>query len=170
MTQAAKVQEPSMEEILASIRRIISDDDATKSTKLSAPMPEPKPSTIASIASRPRQFPPRPSAPTPTSRLDAKDNRDADARSADPDVSADLSMPEVQASPDGLLSRKTRTVIDNAFKSLAGTVNEQKPSTSLEDLVKETLRPMLKLWLDDNLPGLVESIVRAEIERISRMR
>jgi uncharacterized protein len=49
-------------------------------------------------------------------------------------------------------------------------VNEQKPSTSLEDLVKETLRPMLKSWLDDNLPGLVESIVRAEIERISRMR
>ena len=41
---------------------------------------------------------------------------------------------------------------------------------TLEDLVKEMLRPMLKGWLDDNLPGLVERIVRAEIERVSRGR
>ena len=39
---------------------------------------------------------------------------------------------------------------------------------TIEDLVKEMLRPMLKSWLDDNLPGLVERIVRAEIERVSR--
>ena len=39
---------------------------------------------------------------------------------------------------------------------------------TLEDLVKEMLRPMLKSWLDDNLPGLVERIVKAEIERVSR--
>ena len=41
---------------------------------------------------------------------------------------------------------------------------------TLEDLVKEMLRPMLKAWLDDNLPGLVDRIVRAEIERVSRGR
>ena len=41
---------------------------------------------------------------------------------------------------------------------------------TLEDLVKEMLRPMLKSWLDDNLPGLVERIVKAEIERVSRGR
>ena len=41
---------------------------------------------------------------------------------------------------------------------------------TLEDLVKEMLRPMLKNWLDDNLPQLVERIVRAEIERVSRGR
>ena len=39
-----------------------------------------------------------------------------------------------------------------------------------EDLVKEMLRPMLKSWLDDNLPQLVERIVKAEIERVSRGR
>ena len=39
---------------------------------------------------------------------------------------------------------------------------------TLEDLVKEMLRPMLKSWLDDNLPGMVERIVKAEIERVSR--
>jgi cell pole-organizing protein PopZ len=38
------------------------------------------------------------------------------------------------------------------------------------DLVKEMLRPMLKGWLDDNLPSMVERIVRAEIERVSRGR
>ena len=41
---------------------------------------------------------------------------------------------------------------------------------TIEDLVKDMLRPMLKNWLDDNLPGLVERLVRAEIERVSRGR
>jgi uncharacterized protein len=41
---------------------------------------------------------------------------------------------------------------------------------TLEDLVREMLRPMLKSWLDDNLPGMVERMVRAEIERVSRGR
>jgi hypothetical protein len=39
---------------------------------------------------------------------------------------------------------------------------------TLEDIVKEMMRPMLKDWLDENLPGLVERIVRAEIERVAR--
>ena len=37
-------------------------------------------------------------------------------------------------------------------------------------MVRDMLRPMLKSWLDDNLPGLVERLVRAEIERVSRGR
>ena len=41
---------------------------------------------------------------------------------------------------------------------------------TLEDLVREMLRPMLKSWLDDNLPGLVERLVRTEIERVARGR
>ena len=41
---------------------------------------------------------------------------------------------------------------------------------TLEDLVREMLRPMLKTWLDDNLPGMVERLVRAEIERVARGR
>jgi cell pole-organizing protein PopZ len=39
---------------------------------------------------------------------------------------------------------------------------------SLEDLVRELLRPLLKAWLDENLPGMVERMVRSEIERVSR--
>ena len=72
--------------------------------------------------------------------------------------------------PDrALISTATLTAVDSAFNSLAHTVIGQNART-LEDLVKEMLRPLLKVWLDDNLPGLVERIVRAEIERVSRGR
>jgi cell pole-organizing protein PopZ len=66
-----------------------------------------------------------------------------------------------------LVSPNTTAAVDSAFNSLAHTVLVQNART-LEDLVKEMLRPMLKSWLDDNLPGMVERIVRAEIERVSR--
>jgi len=69
----------------------------------------------------------------------------------------------------GLISNETIAAVDSAFNTLAHTIIGQNART-LEDLVKEMLRPMLKSWLDDNLPGLVERIVRAEIERVSRGR
>jgi cell pole-organizing protein PopZ len=68
-----------------------------------------------------------------------------------------------------LISSTTSAAVDSAFNSLAHTVLVQNART-LEDLVREMLRPMLKTWLDDNLPGLVERLVRAEIERVSRGR
>ena len=68
-----------------------------------------------------------------------------------------------------LLSNTASAAVDNAFTSLAHTVLSQNART-LDDLVKDMLRPMLKAWLDDNLPGLVERLVRAEIERVSRGR
>ena len=68
-----------------------------------------------------------------------------------------------------ILSRSTVSAVESAFNSLAHTVLSNNART-LEDLVKEMLRPMLKSWLDDNLPGLVERIVKAEIERVSRGR
>jgi uncharacterized protein len=68
-----------------------------------------------------------------------------------------------------ILSHSTVSAVESAFNSLAHTVLSNNART-LEDLVKEMLRPMLKSWLDDNLPGLVERIVKAEIERVSRGR
>jgi len=68
-----------------------------------------------------------------------------------------------------ILFRSTVSAVESAFNSLANTVLSNNART-LEDLVKEMLRPMLKSWLDDNLPGLVERIVKAEIERVSRGR
>jgi cell pole-organizing protein PopZ len=78
-------------------------------------------------------------------------------------------MPTAAPLDQGLISSATVSAVDGAFNSLAMTVLGNNART-LEDLVKEMLRPMLKGWLDDNLPGLVERIVRAEIERVSRGR
>jgi cell pole-organizing protein PopZ len=206
MTQPAKAQEPSMEEILASIRRIIADDDSNKPAQrapdppkaepppvapppsiFAAPQapapppppprvePEPRPVVIEqpnplaesadildlteSMASAPPP-PPEPSAPPPQFRT-------IDGRS---DVSFD-DAGERDPAPEErrLISNATSAAVDSAFNSLAQTVLMQNART-LEDLVREMLRPMLKTWLDDNLPGMVERLVRAEIERVSRGR
>jgi uncharacterized protein len=68
-----------------------------------------------------------------------------------------------------ILSQTTVNAVESAFNTLANTVLSNNART-LEDLVKEMLRPMLKAWLDDNLPALVERIVKAEIERVARGR
>ena len=104
-----------------------------------------------------------------------------------PDPVDDLELPEMAAAkppqrqpafeprpvdvpPSGpILSRSTVSTVESAFNALANTVLSNNART-LEDLVKEMLRPMLKAWLDDNLPALVERIVKAEIERVSRGR
>jgi cell pole-organizing protein PopZ len=84
----------------------------------------------------------------------------------EPEPEADWSAgPE----PQQILSRSTVSAVESAFNSLANTVLSNNART-LEDLVKEMLRPMLKSWLDDNLPNMVERIVKAEIERVSRGR
>jgi hypothetical protein len=78
--------------------------------------------------------------------------------------------PEQPGAPERpLLSATTTRAVDSAFNTLAHTVLVQNART-LEDLVREMLRPMLKSWLDDNLPGIVERLVKAEIERVSRGR
>jgi uncharacterized protein len=69
-----------------------------------------------------------------------------------------------------LISKETRVAVQSAFHSLeqavlihnAWTLEDLVP---LERMVCEVIRPMLKVWLDDNLPGMVERLVRTEIER-----
>jgi cell pole-organizing protein PopZ len=77
--------------------------------------------------------------------------------------------PQQQMPQQQILSHSTVAAVESAFHTLANTVLSNNART-LEDLVKEMLRPMLKSWLDDNLPGLVERIVKVEIERVSRGR
>jgi len=180
-----------MEEILASIRRIIADDDASKSPPPKAEMPPPMP------MAPPRPAPARPVAATPPPPVEpVMEQDDLDAMLADDDKSdesgdvLDLTeamtaempepepapippMPELQTEsappPRPLISSSTSAAVDSAFNTLAHTVLVQNART-LEDLVREMLRPLLKSWLDDNLPGMVERLVRAEIERVSRGR
>ena len=273
MTQPAKVQEPSMEEILASIRRIIADDEAkppvadakpfvaekpaappppAKAEKPAAPTPSPKP-VISDIppskiapSPPPKAAAPPPAAasapppPAPPSAASASNNQDdidallngldeatteEEIRPAQPEAEAEAEVfeltddmavasapppppkpafqkvepeddleftesaasrainrppayeppafdppPSAPTTPQAaILSHSTVSAVESAFNTLAHTVLSNNART-LEDLVKEMLRPMLKSWLDDNLPGLVERIVKAEIERVSRGR
>jgi uncharacterized protein len=212
MTQPAKSQEPSMEEILASIRRIIADDDASKSAqraveppkpaprpapppRMPEPEPEPEPEPIMAEA-QPEELPmppepepePEPEEDQASDILDLTESMAAPAAAPQfrkiegfSDVSFDEAEPPKPAMPqadtsnlrsrseNGLLSSATSAAVDSAFNALAQTVLVQNART-LEDLVREMLRPMLKSWLDDNLPGMVERLVRAEIERVARGR
>ena len=174
-----------MEEILASIRRIIADDQeggkaAAPSATLqqparAAPPPPPPPPKIeedvldlAEIAT--------PIARGPSLDLDHDDVGYRDANEIDFDsLAADEPPPpqesgfETEPPRERLISTSTDTNVSSSFNMLAHTVLTQNART-LEDLVKDMLRPMLKGWLDENLPGLVERLVRAEIERVTRGR
>lgn len=242
MTQPAKVQEPSMEEILASIRRIIADDEAKPGDKPAAAAPAAAPAKPAMKDIPPSAIPaaqaavakpaapakaaapaPKPAPPPePAAASNSQDDIDAMLASLEADTAVveeevpaeaeadvlelteEITLPEPEAAsfrriepqddleftearaperaprPEpapvempvatgAMLSRSTVNAVESAFNTLAHTVLSNNART-LEDLVKEMLRPMLKSWLDDNLPGLVERIVKAEIERVSRGR
>ena len=78
--------------------------------------------------------------------------------------------PPLREEPDEpLISSAVGASVNAAFGSLSQTILASNART-LDDIVKEMLRPMLKAWLDDNLPIIVERLVRAEIERVSKGR
>jgi hypothetical protein len=207
MAQAAKSQEPSMEEILASIRRIIAEDDSEKpaqrppetaSVELN-PDAAASPETERATDASPRESPAarigalsssakaarsstvldltesmapsalRSAAPVVDSSLASAPHATMDHTVANEVVSVSQSSGARDDTRGGLMSSTTSAAVDSAFNALAQTVLVQNART-LEDLVREMLRPMLKVWLDDNLPGMVERLVRAEIERVSRGR
>jgi cell pole-organizing protein PopZ len=126
--------------------------DLTES--MAAPMPEP-------VAAAPQPVPP----PAPPPQFQTIDGS-SDIGFAD---ASERPQPAYDEMRNRLMSGHTSAAVDSAFNALAQTVLVQNART-LEDLVREMLRPMLKSWLDDNLPGMVERLVRAEIERVSRGR
>jgi cell pole-organizing protein PopZ len=75
-------------------------------------------------------------------------------------------IPEIGEQRGQLISREVNNAVHVAFDALAQTVLVNN-SRTLEDLVRGMLQPILKIWLDDNLPGIVERLLRVEIERIS---
>ncbi|HEX4764701.1 MAG TPA: DUF2497 domain-containing protein [Lichenihabitans sp.] len=68
---------------------------------------------------------------------------------------------------DALISAKPGASVMSAFETLAATVILQN-GEMLERIMRDELRPMIKTWLDDNLPTMVERLVRSEIERVAR--
>jgi cell pole-organizing protein PopZ len=170
MSQPAKAPEPTIDEILASIRRSIVPDGESAGKDAAG-----KPPARKSASRKPE---PVPSAGSVSA---AAKGADGEAARADPGAAGDQAHNGGQvevtsgdaiatAAPNPerpLLSPRTTAAVDTAFHSLAHTVLSQNPRT-LEDLVRDMLKPMLKEWLDANLPDIVERLVRAEIERVSR--
>jgi cell pole-organizing protein PopZ len=182
-SSSLKVNEPSMEDILASIRRIISDDqDVSPPSEPQEPSSSPLKNVldIAELHVSPL-IATSPNEPLlgPWSRGDAELSSDWKALDAPEEpVHAPIIVPEPvlkagakpgPAAADCLLSSEASASVSGAFSRLSETVKPAQPQT-VEDLMKEMLRPMLKAWLDDNLPSLVERLVRSEIERVTRSR
>lgn len=180
----AKSSKPSMEEILASIRRIIADDQP-KADPVTEPLAPEEPldldDDMLDLAVEAAPVPPQASQMDPdelTFREIADAIEENVAVGATPAVEEpyhpEPSMrqpayepPLREPEPDRLTSAVTDAAVSAAFGSLATTILASNART-LEDLVQDMLRPMLKTWLDDNLPGIVERLVRAEIERVAR--
>jgi hypothetical protein len=157
--------EPSMDEILASIRRILAEDDHVVTR---SPPPRLRGNTdvfdlteainedgstrhIAPVSIVVPEAPPR---KLPDGRIEPVPPRPADV--------------EAQADRIGeprLVSDAASEAVAASFARLAGA-SRREGEPALDDLVRETLRPMLQAWLDAHLPELVERLVRAEIARV----
>jgi cell pole-organizing protein PopZ len=212
-----RAHEPSMEEILASIRRIIADDDVGLSVrrerqdrrKIDDVQPEPRKAAepeapaprVVAVEETPaadgraevelsrydeeKTFHDAPSAVDEEeeddeeeavfAEHDAAEEAEAVGGDAYPEHEhaeleynareQDAFSPAENSAP--LVSSDAAAAIAAQFQTLAASmvIND---SGLLHDYAREMLRPMLKAWLDDNLPVLVERLVRAEIERVAR--
>jgi cell pole-organizing protein PopZ len=205
-------QEPTMEEILASIRRIISEDDAPAETAAAAPAavaapepaPEPEPEPAPVVEVSPAMMDVTPSAQEPASVeddvLELTDTYEAPAAAesigdldvepapepfpvesiaetvfaAEPEHPMDTTA-HAPGGYDRLVGDSAAASAASAFAGLAASLKREDPmepsiasGPTVDELARALLRPMLKEWLDANLPGIVEAAVRKEVERIAR--
>ena len=184
-----------MEEILASIRRIISEDDKPEGGAAKAKgsddvleltevaeeedtAPEPEPAPEPEL---PEEEPEEP-VEEPDEELSIDEVLDEAAESEDDELELrdEPAPPAAPATPPsassaGLLAAQTEVAAAGSLSALVAAVDRAHGGTTLgdgnrtlEDLVKELMRPMVKEWLDENLPRLTERLVRREIERLAR--
>jgi uncharacterized protein len=162
--------EPSMEEILASIRRIISEEDqapapAAEVLELTLPAEDAESDIVFEDAKPepPRAVTPPPVAAPPPPR----------AAEPAPQVAARAPAPPAAAAreeADTIVSEPAAFVAADAFSRLAGSIRvADSPGQTLEGIIRQLVRPMLKEWLDAHLPSIVEAKVEAELDRISRL-
>lgn len=171
-------QEPTMEEILASIRRIISEDDAPAEA---APEPEAEAAPVAEpvVEEAPAEDdvleltdPIEPAEPVETlGDIDVykpePEPEPAPPPASEPETIQGFSRDEVA---DNLVGDHAASLAATAFGSLSSALLMPKDGRTLEDVVRELLRPLLKEWLDQNLPRIVETKVEEEVHRIARGR
>jgi cell pole-organizing protein PopZ len=160
-------QEPTMEEILASIRRIISEDDAPGGAPAEAAA-EPE----VAAAEEPIPIPPAEEEPLEddgalelTERVES--HGDLDVYASEPEPVYEAPAADVG---EGLVGDPAAAAAAAHFGQLSSTILMPADGRTLEDVVRELLRPLLKGWLDEHLPNIVQTAVQAEVERIARGR
>lgn len=167
--------EPSMEEILSSIKRIIAEEGegprapARRPTRPPVSIAPPEPDEVLELSEpmpartpEPRAAEP-PQAPAPRATEPARPEPAAAPRAADP---APAPVEPIVSHAAAVASRGALDTLSRLIVKPEGT----QPETTLEGLVRDMLRPMLSEWLDARLPEIVEAMVAREIERITGSR
>jgi len=168
-----------MEEILASIRRIISEDEPPAAPEAieAPPAPEPAPAPVAAVQEDVLELTER--VPEPVHAAAVETHGDLDVlplTAAEPEPTPEPAhAPEPvarapQAPIESLLSPPAAEAASSAFGQLSQNLRMPADGRTLEDVVRELLRPLLKTWLDENLPSIVQTAVSEEVERLSRRR
>jgi cell pole-organizing protein PopZ len=157
--QATKEQDNGEPVVPETANAAATEPESAAATAEPAKPEEPEVASAKPAPAMPRAFVPsfrsEPRPPQP-------ENRFAVGRTT---AAGDAAAP-AEVARERLVSGPTNSAVTSAFGSLHRSV---APSArSVDDLVTEALRPMLKAWLDENLPSLVERLVRAEIERVAR--
>ena len=174
-------QDQSMDDILASIRRILNEDEAAAEAAEVAEVAQPEAPTAEEPEAPPPprapapEFAPPPIAPSPPPPAARSGPEPLDLTSdmlvTPPNQAASaprMGMDDVS----GLIAPAAAAAAAASVGSLLRAVSSERGSQvyrggpSIEDVVREEIRPILKDWLDHHLPPLVERLVRAEIERV----
>jgi cell pole-organizing protein PopZ len=180
---AKSPSEPSMEEIIASISRIITDekmsvepvrpDPGEKSEILELTEVVDEDGSVRRVAPETASSERRPAGPAAAGDPTAAN---ATARSGPGPLHPEAEVePRLELSRDRILSSATSGAAAAAFAQLGALPRERRREgelplggvdRTLEDIVRDMLRPLLQTWLDENLPGIVERLVREEIARV----
>jgi uncharacterized protein len=167
MAEAKTQTEPSMEEILASIRRIIAEDGEEKPAEAAPPAAEEE--EVLELTEVVQEDEPPTAPPPPPAAFREPEPEPAPLRPAAPAFAPRASVEE----DDRLVSQPVAAASVAALSQLAAL--SQRPGLgigngqlTIEEMVRDLLRPMLRDWLDANLPGMVERLVKEEIGRMVR--
>jgi cell pole-organizing protein PopZ len=166
---APQAGEPTMEEILASIRRIISEEEVDPALK-----PEGEAASAAAADDEVFELtdvvePAAPPPPAPRVRPSLVEPVNDVAFAPEPEFEPE---PVVAEADEGLVEPAAVDRAASAFAALARNVEiaATPGGNTLESMVQAMMKPMLKQWLNDHLPALVENIVREEVERVANRR
>jgi cell pole-organizing protein PopZ len=168
MSENKGQHEPSMEEILASIRRIIAEDGeqpaaAAPVAAAAQPAAAAKGEEILELTEVVQEEPAAPDRPEPAPARNAPDAEPPPVPGADP---GRLVSEAVAAASLAALSQIHQLAPREEKRMSDIPLGEGR--RTIEDMVREMLRPLLKEWLDSNLPHLVERVVQEEVSRLVR--